>query len=798
MPLRERIAHAWVNFLLRRRLAVTIAVVIATIFFSFQLEHPSIHTDFFDLYPPRHPYIQLYQKYREMFGSANVLVIAVEAKKGTIFTIPTIGKIDRITRELMATPGVDPYQIISLTHPKLKNITASSWGITIRPVMYPAFPRNQEDLDRMREVCYKNQGIRGFYLSPDDKAATIYAGFWEEGTDLRMLFKRVQEIKRQETDENTNIYITGYPMLYAWIMHYYPMILMVIGITAAAIALLLWFYFRTIQGVLIPLFSGVLSTVWALGFAALFGFNLDPLVLVVLVLITARVLSHSVQSMERYHEEYYRQGDKNAAIRTSYLSLMAPAMVAIASDGAAILTLAVASIPLIQNLAFVCSFFIVTIAVSVVTLHSIILTVVRPPRHDPKAGKRLSDHIYNGINGWLVRISQGRSRYVLAGLMALTLVVGVFYAHKLRIGDVSIGEAIMHHDHPYNVAYRFVNKNFVGSSQLVIIAEGDKPDAIQNGAVLNKIEQFQKYMELGPNTGGSLTIANMMKSAYRMYHEGEPRWEFIPDETRHLGNLFFLIQSSTSPGEMDRYFSRDYKNATITVYYRNYSSEVIKGAIERAKEFIAANPLEHVQFRLAGGLMGVLAATYEEVEWSYAVNIPLVMFTVFVLSFLTYRSVLGALIVMLPSIVAQPLSEAMMYWLGIDANINSLPVAAVGIGIGIDYGYYVLSRIVEEYRKNPDFDAANAEALMTTGKAIMFTGTTLTAAVIFWLFFPMKFQAEMALLLTLLLFFHIVGALVFIPAFVSLLKPRFVSRRGAEEGMAAAPAEIHAHEGALD
>lgn len=780
MPLRERLAEAWVNFLLRYRLAVSFVVLVATVLFCFELDNLSIHTDFFDLYPPRHPYIQLYQQYRQMFGSANVLVIAVEVKEGTIFTIPAIGKIDRITRALMATPGVDPYQIISLTHPKLKNITASSWGITIRPVMFPAFPRNQEDLDRMREVCYQNQGIRGFFVSPDDKAATIFAGFWEEGTDLRMLFRRVQELKRQEEDENTNIYITGYPMLYAWIMHYYPMILMVIGITAAAIAVLLWFYFRTIQGVLIPMFSGILSTAWALGFASLFGFNLDPLVLVVLVLITARVLSHSVQSMERYHEEYYRLGDKYAAIRTSYLSLMAPAMVAIASDGAAILTLAVASIPLIQNLAFVCSFFIVTIAVSVVTLHPIILTVVRPPRRDPKAGKRLSDRIYNGINGWLVRISQGRSRHVLATLLVATLLVGVFYAHKLRIGDVSIGEAIMHHNHPYNVAYHFVNKNFVGSSQLVIIAEGDRPDAIQDGPVLNKIEQFQKYMELGPNTGGSLTITNMMRRAYRMYHEGEPRWEFIPDETRHLGNLFFLIQSSTAPGEMDRYFSRDYKNATITIYYRDYSSEVIKGAIQRAKDFIAANPLEHVRFRLAGGLMGVLAATYEEVEWSYAVNIPLVMVTVFILSFLTYRSVLGALIVMTPSIVAQPLSEATMYWLGIDANINSLPVAAVGIGIGIDYGYYVLSRIVEEYRKTPDFDAANAEALMTTGKAIMFTGTTLTAAVIFWLFFPMKFQAEMALLLTLLLFFHIVGALVFIPALVSLLKPRFLRRRSAE------------------
>jgi hypothetical protein len=116
-----------------------------------------------------------------------------------------------------------------------------------------------------------------------------------------------------------------------------------------------------------------------------------------------------------------------------------------------------------------------------------------------------------------------------------------------------------------------------------------------------------------------------------------------------------------------------------------------------------------------------------------------------------------------------------MYLAGIDLNINSLPVAAIGIGIGIDYGYYVLSRIVEELEQARDFDAANRRALMSTGRAILFTGTTLTTSVIFWLWFPMKFQAEMAFLLATLLAFHVIGALVFIPTMVSLSKPKFAS-----------------------
>ena len=171
-------------------------------------------------------------------------------------------------------------------------------------------------------------------------------------------------------------------------------------------------------------------------------------------------------------------------------------------------------------------------------------------------------------------------------------------------------------------------------------------------------------------------------------------------------------------------------------------------------------------------------------EYSYRFNLWLVLLSVFIFSYLAYRSVLGAVIVMLPSIIAQPLTEAVMYLSSIDMNINSLPVAAVGIGIGIDYGYYVLSRILEEYRERGDIDEAIQRMLLTTGRAIFFTGTTLIASVILWVFFPMKFQAEMALLLSLILGFHVIGALVFIPAAVSLVKVRFTAalgQRSAEE-----------------
>ena len=299
-----------------------------------------------------------------------------------------------------------------------------------------------------------------------------------------------------------------------------------------------------------------------------------------------------------------------------------------------------------------------------------------------------------------------------------------------------------------------------------------------------------------PEVGGTVTATTLLKKIFRTFHEADPKWESLPTRNDHVSQLFFLLTSGTRRGEMDRFFDINYTNATVAVFYKDYTHETIENSIARAKQYIAEHGAEakNVRYRLAGGLIGILAAVNEEVEWSYRVNLILILVVVFLLSYATYVSVIGALIVMLPSLVAQPLSEAVMYLLGIDMNINSLPVAAVGIGIGIDYGYYVLSRIVEELVAGEGFDVAVRRMFETTGKTVLFTGVSLTASIIFWVFFPMKFQAQMALLLVLLLGFHLMGALMFIPPMVSLLKPRFAIKYAEERQRqrAAAAAAVEA------
>ena len=280
-------------------------------------------------------------------------------------------------------------------------------------------------------------------------------------------------------------------------------------------------------------------------------------------------------------------------------------------------------------------------------------------------------------------------------------------------------------------------------------------------------------MEEEGSAGGTITFTNMIKTIYMMFHEGHPKWKILPREPRDLGQIGYLIRNNAAPGEMDQYVDYEWNNATITCYYKDYSNALIKNTIAKAKAFIAENPSDKVHFRLAGGMIGILAAVNEEVEYSYWVSMIAVFSVVFLLCMLTFKSVKIAIILIIPLALSQVLSEVFMLIYGIDLNINSLPVAAIAVGIGIDYGIYLMSRIVEEYQERGDYDMANHVALLTTGKAIIFTATTLVAGVIFWVFLDLKFQAEMGLLLALLMLLNMVAALTIIPAMMPILKPKF-------------------------
>jgi predicted RND superfamily exporter protein len=834
----KRWIEAYLRFLLRNRFAVSVVIALMTVFFAYETTRVRIVPQFLDFYPgpstvsifgheytwrKGHPYIKIYNDFRGMFGSANILTAIIEVKHGDVYNPTTLQKLDHMTKWLVDTKGVVPYQILSIAHAKMKSINTYGGAIQIREVFYPGVPQTQEDADRVKFAVYATKGIRGIYVSEDDTAALVHAGFWEEELDFNYLYDRMMQLKHDVEDENHTVYITGFPWLYTSIQRYVPQVSQVFVLTVASLAFLLWNYFRTWTGIWVPMFSGMLSGIWALAFGPLVGLNLDPLVLVIPIFLTARALSHSVQSMDRYHEEYHRLGDKHEAIVVSYSHLFPPAIASILADGFGILVVAIAPIPLIQKVAVFSSFWVISIFVSVVTLHPIILSVINPPgvheRRYPAFARLLArgvlivvgaafawltlriaidllgplklgvalalagvlyafhEQIYRGSTDAVIAASVGWRRWAVIGLSIALYLLCPMWGWRLKVGDMTPGAALLFPDHPYNVAFNRLNEKFLGASQLVVIADGGKPNGMKDVAPLTLMEEFADSMEAVPGAGASVTIVDIIKQLARLFHDGEPKWAFVPDKQKYIGELFYQFTQSGSGGDLNRFISEDARYGTVITLFRGYSHDIIMHAIDTGKQWAAAHTTENVHFLFAGGLFGVLAAVNEAVEDSYWLNLALIMVVVAACLYFTYGSLVATLILMIPVVLSQLACEAFMYVWRIDLNVNSLPIAAAGAGVGVDYGIYHFSRMIDAFDEGRDIDEAVDYATATTGKAIIFTATTMVAGTIFWWFSALKFQAEMGLLLALLMLFNTFGGLVIVPAWVKILRPKFLSGR---------------------
>jgi predicted RND superfamily exporter protein len=821
----QRWIEAYLRLLLRYRGTVTILVAALTVFFAYQLKDIRLHTDFFDFYPRRHPYIQFYNEFRRMFGTANVMNVILEVKKGDIYNPETLQKLDRITKFMINTKGVVPYQILSIAHPAVNSATITQGAVQVRPIFYPGIPTTQEDADRVRFAVYANPNIRGLYVANDDSAAVVNVGFWEEALDFRYLHDRMMELKRSEEDANHTIYITGFPWLYTSVLQYANQLFVVFGLTIVSLSFLLYAYFRTWTGIWVPIFSGVLSSVWGLAIAALLGFNLDPLVLVIPIFLTARALSHSVQSMDRYHEEFYRLRDKHQAIVVSYSHLFAPAIASIVTDGIGLLIVAVAPIPLIQKVAIFASFWVVSIFISVVTLHPIILSYINPPpppESHPQKPEPMNiwtatgllalnvaavvvlhrvgwlsitwaflvgapfagwywltycERIYPAFTQLVIEASEGSRRWVVIVLTVALYFILPVWGWTLKVGDMTPGAALLFKDHPYNVAYRKLNEKFLGGSQLIVIADTMKPDGVKQAGALTAMEEMADHMQSAKGASGSITIVDLLKHLERLQHEGDPKWGLVPVNPKEIGQVIYSFTQNAAVGSLNFFMDPSARYGSIITLFREHSHDTIMHSIDWAKQFADAYTGGEVRFRFAGGLFGILAAVNEAVENSYWVNLGMIFFIVFFCLYLTYGSWYCALILMIPVVLSQLAAEALMVLMHIDLNVNSLPIAAAGAGVGVDYGIYHFSRMINTYDEIGKLDEAVDYATATTGKAIIFTATTMIAGTVFFWFSDLKFQAEMGFLLALLMTFNTFGGLVVVPAFVKVLQPGFFIHR---------------------
>ncbi len=771
----------WAERLYDYRLAATIGVVLLTLFFAWEIKHLDISTRFSDLYPRNHPYIKIFEKY-PAFGSPFTVSLVVEVKKGTIYNLKTLEKIQEATRLVDLIPGVDHDQILSIASRKVKHVEATIGGIQATNLLVGPAPGTAEEIAKLRASVRSTGGVVGALVSFREDAAIIQATFIERLTDFDVIFDSVNDIIKKLQDAAHEVHAAGQPMLTGWVYHYQKEMYLIFALGLLAMGVFLVLHFQNVAGVVTPLVVAVVSAIWGFGFAGLLGYNLDPLIIVVPVLLVARALSHSVQMCERYFEIYNEVGDVRKASVGALVSLFPPGVVGIICDAAGLFIIAIAPIRLIEKLAYVCGLWSLSLVITAVVLTFLLLSYLPPPKnvgHVVLSSGRKDGLLYRIFSSIAFFSSTpGRSIATCVFFLVVTMASGWWAFHR-SIGDVNPGTPLLWPDSPYNTAIRKINERFAGFDVLQVVLEG-KPESIKSSGGLNLMQRFQRHMELDPEVGATFSFSDQVAQVNRLFHGGFPKWGVIPESNTDSAMIFQLSMTGASPGDFDRLFTRDLSAGNVTVWYKDHRGPTVERALRRASSFMETNPnggTGDFKIRLAAGTIGLLGALNDTIGRLETLTVILISLVIFAVTSFIYRSFTAGLLLAVISNTAYLITSAIMYYLEIGLDVNTLPIGAVGMGIGIDYNIYLMSRMCEEYRTNPDYSKLIPASIFTTGKAIFFTATTMVVGIILWYFMSsLRFQAEMGLLLSAVMLAHVVLALFFQAAFMLILQPKFIQK----------------------
>lgn len=761
--------------------SILAGIFLLTLFFGAQIPALKMYSDFADLLPQSHPYIQLHNEIKDNFGGANVIIVGVEVEEGDIFSNEALQLIHSVTQAVDELPGVNHNLVTSFTHRTTRKVWLTELGnIVSDPYFKPQDPPlDEQQLATLRQEIVANPTVYGPLVSPDMKMALVKAQLNEGALDYETTFQQLQALRDEFNTPGIAIHATGQPVLVGWAYYYKNQIFQILAFTALIMLALLVFHFRTLYGVLVPLAGVSVSTVWGLGIIALFDYNLDPLGLVIPFLISARAMSHGIQLVERYYAELPEAaGPKDAAQRT-FESLFRPGSLGVVSDAIGLLLISIGSIPLNTKLAHYASLWALCIILTVLVAVPLLLSVLPAPRE--QGLKKNALRAVGAASAGLVT----RSPLAIISVMALLLVAGAGLSSKVTIGEHEPGSPILYQQHDYNISSRKINDAFPGSEELYIVAETAAQGGIKQPDVLLALADLERHMLLDPEVGGAKGIPDLVKQVNRLLHNNDPRWQQIPKDDLYVGGLLFAyMASSPIPGALKEWIDPSERVANLVFFYKDHQGETIRRAIHTAKEWIADNRerVEGLEVRLAGGTIGVTAAMNEAAFETNKLVLPLVFLLIFLSVMVFYRSLHAGFLMFLAMLFATTLTYAYMGVTGVGININTVPIVAVGVGVGIDYSIYMMDRIREQMDRTGSLKEAVRAALSTTGLAISFTALTLIAGIVMWIFLSdLRFQADAALLLSVMVILNALAALFLIPAWVLLFRPRFIAGIGAAE-----------------
>lgn len=754
------------RLLFNNRLLVLIVFSFVTLFLAYQVMSLRPDASFEKMIPLQHPYIQKMMEHREDLGSgANAIQIAVEAKEGDIFTEDFVQILQEISDEIFYLPGVDRTAMKSLWTANVRWVAVTEDGYDGGRVIPATYNGSEETLQQLRKNILRS-GEVGRLVANNFKSTIVYAPLLDTNPETgepinyqEFSHKLEERIRERFSSDKVEIHIVGFAKKVGDLLDGIASIGIFALITLAITAILLFYYSRCIRSSIAPLVCSIVAVVWQLGLLTIFGYGLDAYSVLVPFLVFAIGVSHGVQLINAVGHEAAKGSNSEQASRIAFRHLYIAGITALVSDAVGFLTLLIIDIQVIQDLAVAASLGVAVIIVTNLALLPIIMSYVGVGKGCIEKKQREENEAKKGrLWELLSSCATPRGAAVFVGLAIVLFAFGVHQSQGLKIGDLDKGAPELRPNSRYNLDNIFVVDNYSTSSDIMVVMAETPAETCVNYPALDAIDRFEWTMQNVPGVQSTVSVAQVAKQVVIGMNEGNLKYGGLP---RSQSLINTAVNSPNMPLGL---YNGDCTLVPIMIFLDDHKAETLERVVAKVEAFAARNDSELISFKLAAGNAGIEAATNQVIEKAQIEMLILVYGVVSVLVLLTFRSLATVVCIIVPLALTSLLCQVLMAYMGIGVKVATLPVIALGVGVGVDYGIYIYSRLQSYLAMGLSLQEAYRHTLMTTGKAVAFTGVTLAIGVGTWIMSPIKFQADMGILLTFMFLWNMLGALVLLPA----------------------------------
>ncbi|UGR48897.2 RND family transporter [Pseudomonas aeruginosa] len=761
--------------LFRHRRLVLASLAVFTLIMGWFAVQLRMDAGFEKQLPVGHEYIETFEAYRNDLLGANRLTIVVKAREGDIWSAPGLKRLYDVTQAVTFLPGVSRSSVRSLWTPNAFVNEITEEGFRADPLVPGTVSPEHLDDRIIAKIANSTAqgGFIGTLVSRDQSSAMITVELNEyDSQDAHLDYvtfnhRLEKEIRQRFEDGDFEIQIIGFAKQIGDIADGASAVLEFCLLALLITLVLLYWFTKCIRSTIAVLITTLVAVLWQLGLLNLVGFGLDPYSMLVPFLIFAIGISHGVQKINGIALQSSGADNALMAARLTFRQLFLPGMIAILADAVGFITLLVIDIGVIRELAIGASIGVAVIVFTNLILLPVAISYIGISK---KAVQRSKDDAVREHPFWrlLSNFASPKVAPVSIAIALLMLGGGLWYGKHLKIGDLDQGAPELRPDSRYNLDNDFIIRNYSTSSDVLVVMVKTSPEGCSTHQALAAMDELAWKLENTEGVQSAISMVTVSKQVIKGMNEGNLKWETLSRNQDVLNN---------SIARADGLYNTDCSLAPLLVFLNDHKAETLDRAVAAVQAFAAENDKDDLQFQLAAGNAGIEAATNEVIKQSELIILVLVYICVAAMCMITFRSFAATLCIVLPLILTSVLGNALMAALGIGVKVATLPVIALGVGIGVDYGIYIYTRLESFLRMGLPLQEAYYETLRSTGKAVLFTGLCLAIGVATWIFSAIKFQADMGKLLAFMFVVNMVMAMTVLPAFAVWLERAFPRKR---------------------